>query len=310
MVTTPVSARLLFAAESDTGVSRAINQDYAYAGPVPGNEGWTLLAVADGVGGHAHGEWASERAIELLAGSLGAALEVSDPLAALQDTLAAVNRTVNLEAEHNAARGAATTMVAVLYHEGEAWWANVGDSRLYLVNDGRATQVSADHSWVADQVRAGNIPPEAARHHPRKNVITRTIGFEANVQVDSGGPIPLEEGEVLVLCSDGLHGPIDDDEIARTTLSLEPHDAAHRLVASANEAGGPDNITVIVARLNEDEATPAPAEPGQPLKVTAETPQFPRRPGRRLWKPAAVVAVLILVAAAAATAVFMGSGPF
>ena len=308
MVAVAMSARLRFAAESDTGISRNLNQDYAYAGPVPGNETWTLLAVADGVGGHAHGEWASERAIELLAGSLGQALEAGDPLAALRDALLAVNRTVNVEAERNAAKGAATTLVAVLFREGQAWWANVGDSRLYLIHEGRATQVSADHSWVADQVRAGNIPPEAARHHPRKNVITRTIGFESNLLVDTGGPIPLDEGEVLVLCSDGLHGPVDDDEIARTVLSLDPEEAARQLVSAANNAGGPDNITVVIARL-ESEAAPPEETTVTPLKQTAEAPQLETPKRRRRW--IVVGAALLLSAAAggaAAVAYFAGVG--
>lgn len=296
-----MTLQLRFAAESDTG-SRLQNQDYAYAGPVPGIEAWTLLAVADGVGGHARGEWASERAMELFKAALSEALATHDPLDALRDALASVNETIKDEAEGLGARGAATTVVAVLFREGQWWWANVGDSRLYIVSGGAPEQVSADHSWVADQVRAGALSPEAARHHPRKNVITRTIGYESGVEVDTGGPLDLRDDEVLVLCSDGLHGPVDDDDIARTVLALDPEPAAAQLVAMANEAGGPDNITVIVARLGNAELEQTESTPGKAAPKENATESPPRLKRRQRWLLGAG-AVVVLAAAGAALAV-------
>ncbi len=293
---TPV---LRVAARSDTGVSRMVNQDYAYAGALPSADAWTLLAVADGVGGHAAGEWASQRAIELLASSLAEHLSGADPARAFETAIAAANEIVNAEARRQGSPGAATTLVAGLVSEGQFWWANVGDSRLYLVSEGRSAQVSADHSWVAEQVRQGLIPPEDARHHPRRNVVTRTVGFEARVLPDTGGPIPLSPGDAVVLCSDGLHGPVDEDDIARTVIALDPELAAERLIQMANEAGGPDNITVVIARFD----VPAPVEQAPTVierRPTAEAPA-PRRSRRGpLWAALAVAAIAAVAATAAA----------
>jgi len=290
---------LRIAARSDTGISRSQNQDYAYAGPLPGAEGWSLLAVADGVGGHARGEWASQRTIELLASSLGSQLKDAEPREAFANAVALANVAVNREAREQGAAGAATTLVAAVCHEGQAWWANVGDSRLYLVSGGKPVQVSSDHSWVAEQVRAGAIAPEDARNHPRRNVVTRTVGFDAQVSAETGGPIPLSPGETLVLCSDGLHGPVDALEIARTVQGLDPELAAERLVQLANAAGGPDNITVVIGRM---EAAAIPAMATRIVTDTLETPKARRRP----WKLLIAIAAGVLVAGAAATAQVLG----
>ncbi|MGE3075009.1 MAG: PP2C family serine/threonine-protein phosphatase [Dehalococcoidia bacterium] len=248
--------RLSLAARSDTGRSRTNNQDYAYAGELPGAPNWTLLAVADGLGGHARGEWASRRAIELLASALGEALESETPAAALEQTIQLANAGIHAEARTLGAAGAATTLVVALVRGREAWWANVGDSRLYRHHSGAVSQVSDDHSWVAEQVRASRLPRSAMKEHPEKNVVTRTVGFEATVSPDVGGPLLLREGESLVLCSDGLHGPVSDEVLGRSIAELGCEHAAERLVELANDAGGPDNITVVIAHIDEP-STPA-----------------------------------------------------
>ena len=285
--------KLQIAVLSDVGRSRTMNQDYAFAGPLPGAEGWDLLAVADGLGGHAKGEWASKRTIEFFAGSLAAELARAGPREALVEAVTAANTVINQEARAQGAPGAATTLVAALCKDGQAWWMNVGDSRLYLLAAGTITQVSADHSWVGDQVRAGFLPPEAMHDHPNKNVVTRTVGFEASVAPEIGGPIVLNQGDALVLCSDGLHGPVRDEEIARAVSNLDPRHATERLVELANEAGGPDNITVIVGRIEAPSAT-------QAVRAAPKSEQ-PGRSGRRRMF-ALVGAGLVVVAAAVAVA--------
>jgi len=300
-MTTNGKPQLRIAALSDTGRTRSANQDYAYAGPVPGAEEWSLLAVADGLGGHARGEWASQRTIELFAGSLATQLEEYEPQAALEAAVSATNATVNHEARQQGSPGAATTLVAALVRGGEAWWINVGDSRLYRLSGGEMAQVSVDHSWVGDQVRAGMLPPEAMRGHPNKNVVTRTVGFEPFVNPETGGPLALEDGDALVLCSDGLHGPVEDADIARMVFELDPQLAAERLVQMANDAGGPDNITVVIGRMD-----PATSAPAATQIVERPVPQEPLREPRRRrnWRPFAGGAALLLLAGAAAAALY------
>jgi protein phosphatase len=297
-MSTPTPA-LQSVALSDTGRARTANQDFAYAGPLPGAEQWELLAVADGLGGHARGEWASQRTVELLATSLAGLLGDTDPAAALAAGVAEANIAVHREASQQGAEGAATTLVAALCRGREAWWVNVGDSRLYRLSGGELQQVSHDHSWVGDQVREGLLDPGDARDHPRRNVVTRTVGFEPALTPDVGGPIRLDPGDALLLCSDGLHGPVGDDVIARTLSELEPGHAAARLVELANDAGGPDNITVVLARVAEEVALAATVPP-EPAATAA------RRRHRRWWLAGAAAAVATGGAAGATAAVLMG----
>lgn len=231
---------------SDRGRVRKENEDSAFGGPVPGVEGWSLLAVADGLGGHRNGAWASRTALDEVVSSL--AVGVNDPAVALERAIQRANATINARGAEDAAYdGAATTIVATLVSGTRAWWANVGDSRLYLLRDGALTPISRDHSLVAEQVRAGLLSPEDARTAPGRNVITRSVGFEPAVEVDTGGPLDLSDRDVLVLCSDGLYGPVAEDEIASIVGRLDPDEATEALVAAANRAGGPDNITVVLA---------------------------------------------------------------
>jgi protein phosphatase len=242
---------------TDVGKVRATNQDSACGLPVPGAEEWVLLAVADGVGGHQGGEWASARAIDFLSAELAAALAGGDPAVALARTMEAASTALwDSARDGDGIPGAATTLVAALVRGDEAWWANIGDSRIYLVASGKLSQLSEDHSWVAERVREGVLTPAEAAVSPHRNVVTRTVGFERLVVADHGGPLKLAPGDVLVLCSDGLHGRIADDVIAEAAASLDPDAASRRLVDLANEAGGQDNITVIVCRAGGGASAP------------------------------------------------------
>ena len=120
---------------------------------------------------------------------------------------------------------------------------------MYLVRQGRALRLTQDHSWVEEQVRAGFMSREDALISERRHVITRSIGFEPTVDADTGGPIPLRSRDVVILCSDGLHGQVGDDELAGVAQQLLPEAAAERLVALSNQRGGPDNISVIVCAM-------------------------------------------------------------
>jgi protein phosphatase len=230
---------------------------------------WYLFAVADGVGGHEGGEWASQTAVSVLTGEVARQLAHSGPL----DALRAAFGTANLAVLDGAAppmrpgRRAATTLVAALVRDGTLWWAHVGDSRLYLVRQGRSQRITQDHSWVEEQVRAGFMTQEDALLSGRRHAITRSIGFDRTVDVDEGGPIPLRSGDVMILCSDGLHGQVTDEELAGVVQQLLPEAAAERLVALSNERGGPDNISVIICAMFD--ASSGESE-GRPRSVEAD----------------------------------------
>jgi serine/threonine protein phosphatase PrpC len=252
MSTPEARLELSVAARSDQGRVRNVNQDFAYAGPLPGLPDWQLLVVADGVGGHQAGEWASQKAVETLVQDLAARLVATEPLKALACAFEAANREIwSAAASHAAFAGAATTVVAALSHGRSAWWGNVGDSRLYLVRGGAAQRITRDHSLVEEQVRSGRMTREEAATSDQRNVITRSVGFEEAVSVDSGGPIELRRDDVLVLCSDGIHGLLSDDEIADAGSSLGPVQSAERMISLGNARGGPDNLTAVVGRLRE-----------------------------------------------------------
>lgn len=243
--------RLHVSGRSDIGRSRRRNEDAYFAGGLPGAAGWTLLAVADGLGGHARGDWASRRTLELLSVELGGRLATSPPDSALRDAIARINWQVRAEARTLNAVGAATTLVLALLNDAQYWWLNIGDSRLYLHGSDGLRQISRDHSWVQDQVEQGLLDAAEARLHPYRNVVTRTVGFEMNVEPDIRGPFALAAGETLLACSDGLFGPVSDAAIAEVLASQAPGEATRRLIELANEAGGPDNITVVAGRLEE-----------------------------------------------------------
>ncbi len=237
--------RLTIGSATHTGLVRRQNEDSLLVRDL---DGATLLCVADGLGGHARGEWASARAVEVFAESLSKHLESLHPDEAMSRASADANAAVNAEAAELGAPGAATTLVAALVRGPEVWWLNIGDSRFYAVTAGEFRQVSNDHSWVADRVREGTISADAARGHWKRNVVTRTVGFETFVEPEIGR-LEVAPGDLLLLCSDGLFGPVEDADIASVLAELPPAKATDRLIELANAAGGPDNITVIVAKV-------------------------------------------------------------
>ncbi len=251
--------RLDVAQLTDVGRKREHNEDnMAYVIPkdlqVMAKKG-ALFIVADGMGGHAAGEVASEIAVDTVS-NMYYQDDSDDVATSLLRAIKRANALIHQRAAENMLRsGMGTTCVAAVLRGNMAYIANVGDSRAYIVRGGQVKQVSQDHSWVAEQVRAGLLTEDQARTHAQRNVITRCLGTQADVEIDVF-PEPIEEKDALVLCTDGLSGLVSDDEIRRIVDQSGPQESVYHLVERANENGGPDNITAIVVSVQEVGAEP------------------------------------------------------
>lgn len=237
---------------TDVGLVRSENQDFGtYTTPEEEKEshpGGRLLIVADGMGGHRGGATASRLAAETVkAQYLGS--ETSDIPTALRDSLVRANARIYSEAQSNPdLRGMGTTTSVLAVRNDKGWLAHVGDSRIYLVREGEIRQLTDDHSLVATMVREGLLTSAEAETHPRRNVLQRSMGVAEDVEVDVRGPIDLREGDTFILCSDGLHGVVKEPELKE--IAQHPIDvAADEFLRRALERGAPDNVTVIVARV-------------------------------------------------------------
>jgi protein phosphatase len=234
--------RVRWSARSDVGLRREVNQDSYGTETTPFGY---LLVVCDGMGGHAAGEVASRIGVDTIIQEF-IALPSEHPVDALRHAFITANQRI-----YNEGRGTmGTTGVAALFHQNVAHVANVGDSRAYLIRDGKISQISRDHSLVSDQVAAGLLTPEQARSSSVRNIITRALGHQLAVDVDHFR-VPLQAGDTILLSSDGMHGLIEDDEIAEIASILPPDEATRRLVDDANGRGGIDNITVVIAQVDE-----------------------------------------------------------
>ena len=230
------------AARSDVGRQRSVNEDDLVLRP-------PFFAVADGMGGAKAGEVASA----LAAGAFeGETRSDEPPEAQLSRILREANRRIHdLALSDESRRGMGTTLTAAIVSGDEVSFGHVGDSRAYLLRDGRLEQLTRDHSLVAELERSGQISPEAAEHHPQRSIITRALGPEPDVEVDTY-TLAARDGDVILISSDGLTSMISDDEVAsilRAGGTLEQ--AADTLVRAANQSGGRDNITVVLFRLAE-----------------------------------------------------------
>ncbi|WP_151726908.1 Stp1/IreP family PP2C-type Ser/Thr phosphatase [Thermogemmatispora aurantia] len=255
--------RLDVAQLTDVGRRREHNEDnMAYVIPkdpqVMATKG-SLFIVADGMGGHAAGEVASEIAVDTV--STAYYQDDSDEVpVALVRAIKRANAAIHQRAAENMLRnGMGTTCVAAVLRGNMAYIANVGDSRAYLIRGKTVKQISQDHSWVAEQVRAGLLTEDQARTHAQRNVITRSLGTQPDVEIDIFTE-PLQEGDSLVLCTDGLSGLITEDELQDIVNRFVPQESVYHLVERANENGGPDNITAIVIRVNEVGVEPPPRQ--------------------------------------------------
>ena len=247
-----MQANLIIAAISDRGVIRAHNEDaYAILEPSNGEAGSTgsLLIVADGLGGHNAGEFASQIAISTLTNCYQNSMDLSKEQD-LKDAIQEAHRNILEEARKNAQRqGMGTTIALVAIHDHEATVAHVGDSRVYLLRNNVLSRLTLDHSWVEQQILAGELPVEAATKHPLRHVITQALGAMEAIE-PAIYTWRLRVGDVMLLSTDGLHGLINGQVLHEILTTHSPDDATHALVESAKEQGGPDNITAIIARVD------------------------------------------------------------
>jgi serine/threonine protein phosphatase PrpC len=237
---------LKFYAITDIGRKRELNEDYIYTSGQPIGALPNLFIVADGMGGHKAGDYASmhtvDRFVEVIR-ELGEEHGVQD---AINEAVTAANAYIYQRSRENSnLSGMGTTLVLASCIGNEAIVANIGDSRLYLVNDAM-TQITRDHSLVEEMVTLGGIDREMARNHPDKNIITRAVGVKEKVAADFF-EVDLTKGDRLLLCSDGLTNMLRDEEIYQIIQdNKELEQAAKALVDAANENGGRDNIAVVL----------------------------------------------------------------
>ena len=257
---------LNWAARSDVGMIRSGNEDnfFAEANPARG-----LFIVADGMGGHAAGEVASEMAVQIVARELNAIkdLHAADTdqkvMAALRHAnLAIYERTIS-EVDK---QGMGTTVSLLLLAGRRYLIGQVGDSRIYLVRDGALRQLTKDHSYVQEQVDAGYLTPEQARYHPYSNVITRCVGASDDVEPDTYAG-EMRPGDLYLVASDGLTGMVDDRRLHQLLVSrATPERIVDALISEANGRGGLDNITAVLVKVV--------AVDGGDESRTVETPAF------------------------------------
>ena len=237
---------------TDIGNTREMNQDYLYSSEESVGKLPNLFLVADGMGGHKAGEFASRYVVEHIVRSIKGSKE-EEAVGILSESIETANRKLKEYADaHQQMRGMGTTIVAAVIQERTLLVANVGDSRLYIVGD-EITQVTQDHSLVQEMVRLGQMDPQSAKNHPDKNIITRAVGVSEKVKIDIFER-QLRAGEYIILCSDGLTNMVEDSvilQILHGAGSLS--DKAERLIELANKNGGKDNITVIIIEPNSDE---------------------------------------------------------
>jgi protein phosphatase len=274
------------ASATDIGRVRDHNEDRALAGP-------GLLAVADGMGGAQAGEVAAQIAIDHLEGLASP----TDGAAVVQAIEQANDAIVAAAASDPDKSGMGTTITAVSPQHGHLRVAHVGDSRAYLWRGGELRQLTSDHSVVAELVRQGKITEEEAEHHPHRNVITRALGADARVSVDSADQAGMD-GDVVLICSDGLCGQVGDEAIAAVMRSeSDLQRVAKILVEQANAAGGIDNVTVVLGRIET-------AEGEEPVAATAELPAIEAKAPKRRSRlsPVALSVAVLLVLAIGGTA--------
>lgn len=236
---------------TNIGRRRKLNQDFVYTSEAPVGPLPNLFIVADGMGGHNAGDYASKLAVETMVEEIAASAE-REPEAVLRMAVEKANAMVSGSAKKvPELEGMGTTVVAASCDGRDLSVANVGDSRLYVVGGHEIRQITRDHSWVEDMVRSGGMGREEARNHPDKNIITRAIGAEDSVKTDFFR-VTLREGDMILMCTDGLTNMLNDEEI-RMILdgARDIVEKAEELVRRANENGGRDNISVILIEPGE-----------------------------------------------------------
>ncbi|HEX3617700.1 MAG TPA: Stp1/IreP family PP2C-type Ser/Thr phosphatase [Solirubrobacteraceae bacterium] len=272
---------------TDVGRQRRSNEDSSYAGA-------PVFVVADGMGGAQAGEVASQMVVEAFAEGLP---QDGTPEERLSVVVQKANHEIHARSRSDAASaGMGTTVTAAYLDEDSVALAHVGDSRAYLLRDGELSRLTEDHSLVEELLRGGKLTEEEALEHPQRSVITRALGIEPIVEIDTW-TYPLRPGDVVLLCSDGLTSMLSEQQVQQVLLdSADLEQAGDQLIAEANEAGGRDNITVVLFRV--EAASGADAGVDQPTIIAAAgslptaqplraeiTPRPVRRARLQGWKP-------------------------
>src|SRR5215470_4710775 len=248
-MTDPSLITYTYHAQTDVGRQRDKNEDSHAEYVMP--DGSVLLLVADGMGGHGHGDVASQIAVRVI-GEVFMNTSGTDPRGRLHAGFLSANQQIIAEAERIGGAGMGTTCVAVYLQGNQAWVAHIGDSRIYHIRDGQTIWRTIDHTRVQKMVEMGLLAASAAKDHPDANVVTRALGYaqladgtiiEPDVKME---PLVLQAGDSLVLCSDGLYDDIEDVEISGALPGRTPEEAARMLVETANSRGGHDNITCTI----------------------------------------------------------------
>jgi serine/threonine protein phosphatase PrpC len=248
------------ASRTDIGLKRSLNEDNTTSivpeDPQVMAKKGALFVVADGLGGHTKGDVASEMAVTLIRDAYYQD-ENDDILVSLRQAVERANEAIYRrnealfpDKEEMTKKGMGTTCVAAVLKENMVYVANAGDSLVYIVRGGQVLQIAEDHSWFAEQVRKGEkITRAEAEAQGKGNIIVRCLGYSLDLEVYAGSE-QVQNGDVLVLCTDGLHGQVSEDEIRTIVEQYGSEESATRLIARANENGGPDNITAVVVRVS------------------------------------------------------------
>ena len=299
--------KLRWGATTDVGMVRQQNEDSFLAED-------NLFAVADGMGGHNAGEVASALAITTVKAGARSGIFTADQFRDLVVQANTAIYTASLDDSTQSGMGTTLTAVAVVPgEEPRILVANVGDSRTYMFRNGTLSRLSVDHSYVQELVNEGIITPEAARVHPRRNIVTRAMGIDRTVQVDVFANL-VRTGDRLVLCSDGLVDEVPDSDIAAILAEhSDPQDTAEALVMVANANGGRDNTTVIVVDILDDISEPVDvpvADPTEPIESLADI-QAPAKKKRRIGLGGAIfwsLLTVIVLSAVTLVGVYARSG--
>jgi serine/threonine protein phosphatase PrpC len=244
------------ASRTDRGRVRPNNEDsygsFEPDDPQMQEKKGSLYIVADGMGGHKGGEVASRLAVESIHSRYSHA-GTGDPAASLVDAFQEANQLIFQKSQSDESlTGMGTTCTAMVIRAEFAYFAHVGDSRAYLLRQGRLKQITQDHSLIGEMLRSGLISREDARTHPQRNVITKSLGAQPTVQVDTpSSPFAFEEGDVFLLCSDGLTTLVTNEEIAEALRAQTSAEACNQLIDLANRRGGTDNVTVQVIAIRK-----------------------------------------------------------
>lgn len=234
------------ASRSDVGKKRQLNQDVVYSSELPVGNLPNLFIIADGMGGHKAGDYASRYAVDTIEKETLESLE-ENPEIILQKAISKANKDIREISHQNPdMEGMGTTIVAATIYGKYMKVANVGDSRLYIINGKKIKQITRDHSLVEEMVRIGELDRTSARNHPNKNIITRAVGVTASVVADFFD-VELKDGDVILMCSDGLSNMLEDEEIRMIACAQRDIiEKAEALVRAANNNGGKDNISLII----------------------------------------------------------------